>query len=248
MKKLLLLSVRIFIIVLVADNSYVNIERQYQTESGATSILEARIVAGEEKLYHELLEKIDERISDLRTQMDMGIRSIQSIQKPRMVEIGDNMLDSPDKSRAIWDEIDKLNKSQSIWDAIGQINSKMDKIMLRENEYVRRIDKLQNTVDSLKENEFFLGMVRARSCALDFASFVYFFSTAFKIEKVVGQKYEEMTKAIDQMVQSTRAEVAEKLEQMAQNSRAEIEVLKENQRETGNSSTEVALQDKVSRI
>jgi hypothetical protein len=47
------------------------------------------------------------------------------------------------------------------------------------------------------------------------------------------------------MVQSTRAEVAEKLEQMAQNSRAEIEVLKENQRETGNSSTEVALQDKI---
>ncbi len=81
----------------VADNSYVNIERQYQTESGATSFLEARIVAGEEKLHHKLLEKIDERISDLRTQMDMGIRSIQSIQKPRMVD-GDTMLNPPDKS------------------------------------------------------------------------------------------------------------------------------------------------------
>jgi uncharacterized coiled-coil DUF342 family protein len=161
------LSIRIFIIVLVADNSYVNIERQNQTESGATSILEARIVAGEEKLYQELLQKIDERVSDLQTQMDMGIRSIQSIQKPRMVENGDAMLDPPDKSRAIWDEIARLhtkletvNKSQSMWDAIGQIKSKMDKIMLRENEYVRRIDELQNTVESLKENEHFLGMVR----------------------------------------------------------------------------------------
>jgi hypothetical protein len=33
--------------------------------------------------------------------------------------------------------------------------------------------------------------------------------------------------------------------QMVQSTRAEIEVLKENQRETGNSSTEVALQDKI---
>ena len=78
--------------------------------------------------------------------------------------------------------------------------------------------------------------------------FVNFFRTAFKIEKVVGQKYEGMAKAIVQMVQNSRAEMAEKLEQMAQNSRAEIGVLKENQRETENSPTEVALQDKVSRI
>ncbi len=134
-------------------------------------------MAGEENLYQELLQKIDERISDLRTQMDMGIRPIQSIQKPRMVENEDTMLD-PDKSRAIWDEIARLhtkletvNKSQSIWDAIGQIDSKMDKIIVRENEYVRRIDELQNTVESLKENEKFLGMVRARSSAIDFASF-----------------------------------------------------------------------------